>query len=85
MKAKKKYQWKAVIEYVSFTNERARQRAYEQYADTIIAGYNKRLEVCAWSLGSYSGGKGKNVRFNNVPIGIFSGYSIVIIRIGIKA
>ena len=44
MKAKKKYRWKAVIEYVSFPNERARQRAYEQYADTIIAGYRNKLK-----------------------------------------
>jgi hypothetical protein len=43
-KQSKQYQWKAVIEYVSFPNEKARQRAYEQYADTIIAGYRNKLK-----------------------------------------
>ena len=43
-KQNKQYQWKAIIEYVSFPNERARQRAYEQYADTIIVGYRNKLK-----------------------------------------
>lgn len=38
-------QWEVIVEYVSFPNERARQRAYEQYADTIIAGYRNELKL----------------------------------------
>jgi len=38
-------QWEVVAEYVSFPNERARQRAYEQYADTIIAGYRNEMKL----------------------------------------
>ena len=41
---KKEWNPKIVVEYVPFPNERARQRAYEQYADTILAGYRNLLK-----------------------------------------